>query len=552
MKKTMIVILCITLMLQGLCMFTVTADTYAGTESPFDCPPSCAFDNQPESKWCTELGSGAFLMQTLEHPESIWGYYFCTGKDTNEYPGRNPVSWRLSASVDGENWVILDEKSGDGTLERVGMKYYYFWLDRKTDPAYSSYRFDFLAVSDGNVIQLSEVGVITDTMYEKMTETSAYTFLDGTKSAYECPPSYLFDGQVATKWCIDFYEDGEFVEWKMNEPVSVLGYRLSTAADSGEDFGKGRTPVSWVIYGSADREHWNVIDERTDDRTLKDVNCETYTFGLKGASAKYLYFRFCPLKVAAPEKFLLQLSELELIRNRSDLMPVGTGSNAFDGNTETVWRAEGDHPALEWSYSEPRLLTSYTLCAGTTADVALTEWRLYGANRTDDWTQLDLVEGYAGGIETFTPEQRGLYRMYRLETVAGSEIAEFSADFASPVSLAGYQAGIGENQKIRIGAAWTFTDCEAVGFVMTDITDGTETVITVQTYCNELKGTVNGEVRTVVRGIDLGGAVICAVEVLCGEGMALKITPFVRLSDGSAAWGDPGLLSRNNGALMLS
>ena len=87
---------------------------------------------------------------------------------------------------------------------------------------------------------------------------------------------------------------------------------------------------------------------------------------------------------------------------------------------------------------------------------------------------------------------------------------------------------------------------------MTDITDGTETVITVQTYCNELKGTVNGEVRTVVRGTDLGGAGICAVEVLCGEGMALKITPFVRLSDGSAAWGDPGLLSRNNGALMLS
>ena len=135
-QKSMSILLCLTVVLANLLIIGVGADTYTGTESPFDCPPSYAFDARPESKWCTEMGTdGAYLQQELSVGSKAYGYYFCTGKDTNEYPGRNPVAWKISGSVDGENWTVIETVTGDSTLERASMKFYYFYFDQPTKNA---------------------------------------------------------------------------------------------------------------------------------------------------------------------------------------------------------------------------------------------------------------------------------------------------------------------------------------------------------------------------------------------------------------------------------
>ena len=317
MKRIFGMILCLALIMQTFC-FTGIADTYTGTESPFDSPPEKAFDSQPETKWCTNFEPGVYLQQHLDTATKAYGYFFCTGKDTLEYPGRNPSAWKIEASNDGETWTEIASVSGDETLERTSMKYYYFWFDEPTVEAYSYFRFEFLAVREGTVIQLAEAGIITEELYEKIQNTAAYTFIDGTKSAYGCPPEYLIDGQTGTKWCIDFVEDGEFVEWRMNRLTSITGYMMATGDDSGEEWAKGRNPVSWILYGSLDGETWEVIDERVDDDTLQDVNCEYFTFSLDEPSEPYLYFKFAPQKVAIRTNWLLQLSEFELITDTTD------------------------------------------------------------------------------------------------------------------------------------------------------------------------------------------------------------------------------------------
>lgn len=253
------------------------------------------------------------------------------------------------------------------------MKYYYFWFDSATAEAYTYYQFEFLSVRDGNVIQLAEVGIITEELYDRIQNTAAYTFVDGTKSAYGCPPEYLIDGQTGTKWCIDFFEDGEFVEWRMDKLTSVTGYKMATADDTGESWGNGRNPVSWTLYGSLDGESWTVIDERTDDTTLQNVNCEYFTFTLAEPSASWLYFRFAPQKVETREKWILQLSEFELIVN-SEKRVADENAPVFRGYQKTL-AVSGDTFGLRLGATIPNNelgSAGFLIDNGETADLLIT------------------------------------------------------------------------------------------------------------------------------------------------------------------------------------
>lgn len=353
MKKILTVALGLALALQLFCV-AVVADTYTGTASPGSgAQPEKAFDSQPETKWWTTFdpATGAYLQQQLDTASKAYGYYFCTGKDTASYPGRNPSAWTITASNDGENWTEIVSVTGDETLERASMKYYYFWLDSATAEAYAYYRFEFLAIREGTVIQLAEAGIITEELYDRIQSTAAYTFVDGTLSAYGCPPEYLIDGQTGTKWCIDFFEDGEFVEWRMNKLTSITGYKMATGDDTGEKWGNGRNPVSWILYGSLDGENWTVIDEKNDDTTLRNVNCEYFTFELAEPSSSWLYFKFAPQKVETREKWILQLSEFELIVN-SEKRTADENAPVFRGYQKSL-ASGGDTFALRLGATIP-------------------------------------------------------------------------------------------------------------------------------------------------------------------------------------------------------
>ena len=79
--------------------------------------PEKAFDGSLATEWFDHRMSDGKVWVTVEYSEplSIAGYRWYVGLDTNnstEQKSRNPVSWRLQASNDNENWTDLDVVAG--------------------------------------------------------------------------------------------------------------------------------------------------------------------------------------------------------------------------------------------------------------------------------------------------------------------------------------------------------------------------------------------------------------------------------------------------------
>ena len=79
--------------------------------------PEKAFDGSLKTEWFDHRMSDGKVWVTVEYSEplSIAGYRWYVGLDTNDSSDRkqrNPVSWRLQASNDNENWTDLDVVTG--------------------------------------------------------------------------------------------------------------------------------------------------------------------------------------------------------------------------------------------------------------------------------------------------------------------------------------------------------------------------------------------------------------------------------------------------------
>ncbi|MBQ4353792.1 MAG: hypothetical protein IJC71_02750 [Clostridia bacterium] len=120
-------------------------------------------DYDPATKWCVnELPCAA--VWKMPEAIAITGYQLVTGDDTASNPGRNPIDWTLSGSTDGENWVVIDQKTGDNTLTKDNLLAFDFWLEAKA-PAYTYFKFECPTAADGNLMQLSGLHLLTDGNY---------------------------------------------------------------------------------------------------------------------------------------------------------------------------------------------------------------------------------------------------------------------------------------------------------------------------------------------------------------------------------------------------
>ncbi|MDO4628330.1 MAG: PEP-CTERM sorting domain-containing protein [Planctomycetia bacterium] len=92
------------------------------------------------------------IVMEMEDALAVWSYAFTTA---NDRPERDPSSWQLYGSHDGETWELLDEIYG---LDMPDTRYqtYTFGVDNETP--YEFYKFDFLATASSvNLFQLSEI-----------------------------------------------------------------------------------------------------------------------------------------------------------------------------------------------------------------------------------------------------------------------------------------------------------------------------------------------------------------------------------------------------------
>ena len=126
--------------------------------------------------------------------------------------------------------------------------------------------------------------------------TVTFTALEGYPQGMSEAENFkkLFDDKKtlgnSSKWCCDFYGSANVI-FKASKAGVPVGYTITTGDDN-EIWG-GRNPLSWKLYGNntGSNDAWELIDEVSDDKVLKDKNYTSYDFTCK-CSTSYQYFKW--------------------------------------------------------------------------------------------------------------------------------------------------------------------------------------------------------------------------------------------------------------------
>lgn len=283
---------------------TIKTKLVSGTGSDIEEGPAMICDGDASTKWCVDEPSHMPYVIILDAgtPTDFAEYGFVTGNDTQDYPDRNPVTWRVSGSNDKENWTTIDTQENDRTLRDENEQEYRFKPAKKGQFRY--YRFEFLKMADGTRIQLSEINL------HKVGRTCIKTtFVSGPGNGKE-GAAMVSDGFFYTKWCID--EPGKMpysIVLDAGTSTAITEYGLVTGDDSHTY--SGRNPRNWKVMGSNDKSNWKQLSEVKNDRSMRDENEQEYRFRVKNAPA-YRYYKFVFEKTW--EDTRIQLAEIKLYK----------------------------------------------------------------------------------------------------------------------------------------------------------------------------------------------------------------------------------------------
>ncbi len=110
------------------------------------------FDSDKNTKYCVEMNGEIDVTFRLRSTLTLKAYMLRTGNDTSEYPDRNPDSWIIYGSTDGENWVEIDSvDKDDNPLGAQNQIWYGFETDNTV--AYKYYKIHF---ENNGTMQLSD------------------------------------------------------------------------------------------------------------------------------------------------------------------------------------------------------------------------------------------------------------------------------------------------------------------------------------------------------------------------------------------------------------
>ena len=109
---------------------------YAGTESDnSDENWGNITDNDIYTKYCKgNFSDNAYFLFDAMSDVTLYGYRFYTANDTQRYPERNPSSWKLYgshtklANPNSPNWVLIDERNNDRTMQATYFTPYDFYI----------------------------------------------------------------------------------------------------------------------------------------------------------------------------------------------------------------------------------------------------------------------------------------------------------------------------------------------------------------------------------------------------------------------------------------
>lgn len=110
-------------------------------------------DNTSDKFLVGDYRADLWAQLVYAEPTKLGAY---TLTSANDAPDRDPKDWQLLGSNDGENWDVLDSRTGEVFTERHQMKRYEF----NTETLYTHYRLEFGVNNGSNLWQLEEWRVI--------------------------------------------------------------------------------------------------------------------------------------------------------------------------------------------------------------------------------------------------------------------------------------------------------------------------------------------------------------------------------------------------------
>jgi hypothetical protein len=300
-------------------------------------------------------------------------------------------------------------------------------------------------------------------------DTVTFTALRGTEGVFGQSYENLIDGDISTKWCVeDFFMTGAEIVFEASQPICVNGYTITTAYDS--DSWSGRNPSSWTLSGSNDDITWNVIDTKTNDYTMQDINYTSYDFTCS-SSELYTYFK---LEITATQggNYVLQMSEFalkystevsdsevadtavtfEAISGTSGATSEEGYEKLIDGSKYTKWCVENfaaNSAEIVFKASQAICVNGYTI---TTANDNNQNpgrnpktWTLYGSNDNSTWTVIDTkiddmtMDDVNYTSYDFTCSNSKSYSYFKLEITATQadnvlQMSEFALKYSTDVS----------------------------------------------------------------------------------------------------------------------
>ena len=198
-------------------------------------------------------------------------------------------------------------------MKKLNNQSYGSYVDRMNYGGAKFYRFALFPLML-LMLLLLPTRMVAQTDYD---ESVAFTALAGSPEAVSEAENFkkLFDGKKtegnSSKWCCSFYGCA-YVIFEASKAGVPVGYTITTGNDN-EEY-NGRNPLSWKLYGNntGKDDAWELIDEVSDDKVLKDENNTSYDFPCEG-STSYQYFKW---EISAIHRGrTLQVGEFELKLN---------------------------------------------------------------------------------------------------------------------------------------------------------------------------------------------------------------------------------------------
>lgn len=272
-----------------------TVESNPEFESPAGEDQPMLIDGDPTTKFLA-LNTSNTWVKLISSGSSILKRYAFTGADAQP---RDPKSWKISGSNDGENWTLIDEKTDQPVLD-AGTRTEY---EVKTNnAAYSQYKiemvhfgadqwgYEHVALAEveffGEVKDAGETGGETGDGNDTQKVTNAEgisasaegdAFVEGNEGLDK-----IFDGDLSSKYLTTV--TNPVITFTFPQATVITNYNFITGNDAPE-----RQPKAWTISGSTDGSNWVELDSKTDMPELGNSFASQYPLNNSTAYTHYKY-----------------------------------------------------------------------------------------------------------------------------------------------------------------------------------------------------------------------------------------------------------------------